>query len=197
MFTFSCGATKQTPQYPNKNSICRKVIQRFWPFHQGGSLTCMDRGNGLLDAAIWDQIGSLLGKQCLFCCHDWSNIWRIMQVETCSVFRKQCKVFWEPGRMKKEGFKMSYLPGGHVRARYLRGASSFGCVSFMVGYFPDFFLCDYSGFIASGVGVVGCFLTLQCIWPFRKNQNVSDKSYSILQICGSLQSINTFGVAPV
>ena len=88
------------------------------------------------------------------------------------------------------GFSSPSLPGGQVRARHLRDASSFGCVS--CGWvFSRFFLCVSGGLMASGrpIGMVGCFLILQCSWHFRKNENILDKSCSILP-----QGINTFGV---
>ncbi len=83
--------------------------------------------------------------------------------------------------------------GGQVRVGHLPDASSFGCVSFMVGYFPIFSpFCKL--LLASGVGMVRYFLTLN--EHFRKNKNVLDKSPScnILQIfCGMCpQGIHTF-----
>ncbi len=41
------------------------------------------------------------------------------------------------------------------------------------------------------------FPTIQCSWYIRKNENVSDKSYSIPQICRSPQGISTLGVVLV
>ncbi len=55
---------------------------------------------------------------------------------------------------------VSLLPVGYVTAGNLQGASSFGHASFVVGYFLDLFLCNYGCLIASGVGMVGHFLTL-------------------------------------
>ncbi len=59
--------------------------------------------------------------------------------------------------------------------------------------FSRFFLYNCSYLMASGVGMVGHFPTLQCNKHFRKNKNVSDKSRNILQICP--QGIHIFGVA--
>ncbi len=53
-----------------------------------------------------------------------------------------------------------FLARGQVRAGHLRDASSFGCVSFVVGCFPGLFLYVCSGLMASGVGMAECFLTL-------------------------------------
>ncbi len=39
---------------------------------------------------------------------------------------------------------------------------TFAHVSFVVGYFPDFFSFNYSCLMISGLGVVGNFPTLQC-----------------------------------
>ncbi len=61
------------------------------------------------------------------------------------------------------------LRGGQDRARYLRDASLFWLCLFH-GYICifQFFLYDCSGLIASGICMVGYFLTPQCSWPFRK-----------------------------
>ena len=87
--------------------------------------------------------------------------------------------------------KIASLPAGQVTAGHLRDASFCGCVSFVVGYFPDFFPKKSSYLMASGVGVIGHFPTLQCKKHFRKNKFWTNSS--IPQICS--QGIHTFGLA--
>ncbi len=54
--------------------------------------------------------------------------------------------------------------------------SRFLPVFFLVGYFPDFFLCNCSRLMSSGVGMVRRFGTLQCSKHFGINESVLDKS---------------------
>ncbi len=55
--------------------------------------------------------------------------------------------------------------------------SRFSCVSFVVRCFPDIFLFNCSCFMASGVGMVGPFLTHQCQKQIRKSKSVLGKSF--------------------
>ncbi len=59
---------------------------------------------------------------------------------------KLCRVSrcTEPAAQKTPAFKVTSLPRGPVTAEKLPGASSFRHVSFVVGYFPDLFLCNCS-----------------------------------------------------
>ncbi len=68
------------------------------------------------------------------------------------------------------------MPGGYVTPGHLGDTSSFSGASFVVGYFPDFFLLTV--LLALDIGMVGPFPTLQCCQQFRENKNVCDKSFS-------------------
>ncbi len=57
--------------------------------------------------------------------------------------------------------RRTLLPGGSVTVAIWR-ASSFGQVSFVVGYFPDCFWFFCNCLTTSGAGMVGHLLTLQC-----------------------------------
>ena len=61
------------------------------------------------------------------------------------------------------------------------------------GYSPDFFCIILVVLMVSGLGMVGHFLTLQCSYHFRKNENVSDKILWYAVDLGP-QGIHTFGV---
>ncbi len=72
------------------------------------------------------------------------------------------------------------MPGGHITTRKLQDATSFGRVSFMVGYFPDYIFHSSDCLIPSDIGMVGHFLTFQ-----RKTSGKmlfqTNHSHSILQ----------------
>ncbi len=64
-----------------------------------------------------------------------------------------------------------FLPRWLVTAGHLRDASSLGCVSFVVGYFPGFSQ-EIVLFVPSCVGMVWSFPTVLCNWDFRNNESV-------------------------
>ncbi len=66
--------------------------------------------------------------------------------------------------------KTPLLPGGHVTAGNLPDATSFGCVSFVVGYFPDFFCPTVA------VWQPQVLLWLGIFWLWGVAKNIVDKS---------------------
>ncbi len=77
------------------------------------------------------------------------------------------------------------LPKEHVTAGNLRDASSFGCVSSVVGHCPDFSVS--CGCLASAGGMVWEYSNSLVQPSFQKNENVLDKSclqYRMSQNCG-------------
>ncbi len=72
------------------------------------------------------------------------------------------------------------LPGGQVTAGNSLDVCCFSCVSFVVGYFPDFF--HESSCLVSGVSRVGHFQTLQCDQRLKINMFWKNPMCSFLHI---------------
>ncbi len=75
------------------------------------------------------------------------NSWALLEVHVFGLSRRE---HWR-----------DFCARGNVAAGHLRDASSFGHVSFVIGYFPDFSPKKHSCLMASSAGTVGYFPTLQ------------------------------------
>ena len=79
-----------------------------------------------------------------------------------------------------------------MTARHLWDASCFGCVSFIVGYFPNLFPNHLYYLIASSFGMVGHFLTPCCCENFNKNERKVNDSLLCSHSCCILQFFGVF-----
>ena len=88
------------------------------------------------------------------------NTQKKYQAEIGGVFGRS-KVLHSPSQLAVTQWIVDFQPGGWY-SWDLTDASSFGCISFVVLCFPDFFLHNCNWLIASGVNMVGHFPIFQC-----------------------------------
>ncbi len=103
-------------------------------------------------------------------------------------------------RIRVSGWKhLDSLPVGQATAGILRKFPSFGCVFFVVGYFPDFFYClipfrYWCGWAFFQLFSVTFFLEIKMFWTNPACNTCTPQSLADVQ---EPQGINTFGVVLV